>query len=265
MTSNHRVYVFMASIFDIVSTVSVSSHPLYWWYHTNCISEITSAIVHNIISIVYDMTATVSHDNHCFNDIRFPTYHITSRIYDISPPIALTSQTLCLWIQVTIFNIKHTVLRQYTKLYEIKTSICVSVWSYTLYRCYNTHYIYEMGPTIFMEEYALYMTSHPQFMIYQHSIQYISLLYLISNWTYLTTHPLYLCHHTQFIDHITHILCMITQAQYAWHHMKTCDITSTLYDSTPCMTFTNTLFMWSHPGYLSLHPLQLSYYLQFTD
>ena len=127
MTSNHRVYVFMASIFDIVSTVSVSSHPLYWWYHTNCISEITSAIVHNIISIVYDMTATVSHDNHCFNDIRFPTYHITSRIYDISPPIALTSQTLCLWIQVTIFNIKHTVLRQYTNIYEIKTSICVSV------------------------------------------------------------------------------------------------------------------------------------------
>ena len=31
------------------------------------------------------------------------------------------------------------------------------------------------------------------------------------------------------------------------------------------MTFTNTLFMWSYPGYLSLHPLQLSYYLQFID
>ena len=124
-------------------------------------------------------------------------------------------------------------LGQYTNIYEITTSICVFVWSHTLYQCYNTHCIYDMGPTIFMEEYALYMTSHPQFMISQHSIQYISLLYLISNWTYVTTHPLYLCHHTQFIDHITHIVCMITQAQYAWHHVNTYDITSTLYDITP--------------------------------
>ena len=138
MTSNHHVYVITATIFDIVSTLSVSSHPLYWWYHKNCISVITSAIVNKIISIVYDMTATVWHHNHCFHDIRFPTYHITSRIYDISSPIAVTSQTLCLWIHVTIFNIKHTVLRQYTNIYEITTSIGVSVWSHTLYWWYNT-------------------------------------------------------------------------------------------------------------------------------
>ena len=132
MTSNHRVYIITATILDIVSTMSVSSHPLYWWYHNKCISEITSAIVHNIISIVYDMTATVWHHNHCFHDIRFPTYHITSRIYDISSPLAVTSQTLCLWIHVTIFNIKHMVLRQCTNIYEITTSICVSVGSPTL-------------------------------------------------------------------------------------------------------------------------------------
>ena len=28
----------------------------------------------------------------------------------------------------------------------------------------NTHFIYDMGPTIFMEVYALYMTSQPRFM-----------------------------------------------------------------------------------------------------
>ena len=212
MISNHHVYVITATIFDIVSTVSVSSHPLYWWYHTNCNSEIMSAILHNIISIVYDMTVTVWQHNHYFCDIGFPTYHITSRIYDISSPIAVTSQTLCLRIHVNIFNIKHTVLRQYTNIYEITTSICVSVWSHTLYQWYNTHCIYDMGPTIFMEEYALYMTSHPRFMTSQHSLQYISLLYLISNWIYLTTHPQYISHHTQNIDHITPILCMITQA-----------------------------------------------------
>ena len=90
-----------------------------------------------------------------------------------------------------------------------------------------------MGPTIFMELYALYMTSHPRFMTSQHSIQFTSLLYLISNWIYLTTHPLHLCIHTQIIDHITPIVCMITQAQYAWHHVNSYDITSTLYDFTP--------------------------------
>ena len=203
LTSNHLVYVVTVTIFDIVSTLSLSSHRLYWWYHTNCISEITSAIVHNIISIVYDMTTTVWHHNHCFHDIRFPTYHITSTIYDISSPIAVTSQKLCLWIHENIFKIKHTVLGQYTNIYEITTSICVSVWSHALYRYYNTQCIYDMGPTIFMEEYALYMTSHPRFMTSQHSNQYISLLYLILNWIYLTTHSLY-CHHlTKIIDHIT--------------------------------------------------------------
>ena len=90
-----------------------------------------------------------------------------------------------------------------------------------------------MGPTIFVEVYALYMTSHPRFMTSQHSIQFTGLLYLISNWIYLTTHPLHLCIHTQIIDHITRIVCMITQAQYAWHHVNTYDITSTLYDITP--------------------------------
>ena len=90
-----------------------------------------------------------------------------------------------------------------------------------------------MAPTIFMAKYALYMTSHPRFMTSQHSIHYISLLYLISNWLYLTGLPLYLCHHTHIINHKTPNVCMITQAQYVWHHMNTYGITSTLYDITP--------------------------------
>ena len=100
MTSDHRVYVITPTIFVIRSTVSVSSHPLYGWYHTKCINEITSTIIHDIISILYDMTATVWHHNHCIHDIRFPTYDITSRVYDILSPIPVTWQTLCLWIHV---------------------------------------------------------------------------------------------------------------------------------------------------------------------
>ena len=171
--------------------------------------------------------------NHCFHGIRFPPYHITFRNYDMSSPIAVTSQTLCLWIHVTIFNIKHMVLRQYTNIYIIATSVSVSVGSHTLWWWHNTHCIYIMGPTIFMEVYALYMTSHPRFMTSQNSIQFISLLYLISNWLYLTALPLYLCHHTQIINPITHIVHMTTQAQYVSHLMNTYDIISTLDDIIP--------------------------------
>ena len=50
--SSHPLYLTSCTL-----CVDVSSHPLYWWYHTNCISEITSAIIHDIISSVYDMTS----------------------------------------------------------------------------------------------------------------------------------------------------------------------------------------------------------------
>ena len=86
---------------------------------------------------------------------------------------------------------------------------------------------------IFMEVYELYMISHLRFMTSQNSIQFISVLYLISNWIYLTAHPQHLCIRTQIIDHITPIVCMITQAQYAWYHVNTYDITSTHHDITP--------------------------------
>ena len=107
------------------------------------------------------------------------------------------------------------------------------MWSHTLYQWYNTHCIYDMASTIFMAHYALYRTSHPWFMTSKHSVHYIRLLYVISNWLYLTALPLYFCHHTQIINHITRIVCMITLAEYVWHHMNTYDITSSLYDITP--------------------------------
>ena len=141
-------------------------------------------------------------------------------------------------------------LRKYTNIFEITTSICVYVGSHRLYQWYNTHCIYDTGPNIFLAEYALYMTSHPRFMTSQHSIQYISLLYLISNWIYRTTHPLYLCHHKQIIDHITPIVCMITSHNMhdiMWIHMTSHPL---FMISHHTMTFTYTVFMSSHPGYL---------------
>ena len=98
--SHHYLYDIKSTVSVLTSTLSVSSHPFCWWYHTNCISVITWAIIHDIISIVYDMTATMWHHNHCIHDIRFPIYDITYTVYDISSPIPVTSQTLCLRIHV---------------------------------------------------------------------------------------------------------------------------------------------------------------------
>ena len=64
MISNHYFYDITSTIFDMVSTVSVSSHPLYWWYHPNSIFQISFSIYDDIISIVYDITATECVSSH---------------------------------------------------------------------------------------------------------------------------------------------------------------------------------------------------------
>ena len=55
MKSNQHFYDITPTIYDTVSRLFLSPHPLYWWYHTNCIYEISSAIYVNIISIVYNI------------------------------------------------------------------------------------------------------------------------------------------------------------------------------------------------------------------
>ena len=91
--SSHPLYLTLCPLY-------LSSHPLYWWYLTNYISVITSTMIHDIISIVYDMTGTVGPRSHCIHDIRYRIYDITSTVYDILSPIAATSQTLHLWIHI---------------------------------------------------------------------------------------------------------------------------------------------------------------------
>ena len=227
------------TILDLTGTVSVLQHPLYCCYHNNYGSYPTWH-TYDIIHSLHDITITLYdiipqylwHHSHCIHDIRSPTYDITCKFYDISSPIPVTSQTLCFWIHINnIYHQTHggeTIQPLYLKSRPPYVYLC----DHTVYPWYNTHGIDDMAPTIFMAQYALYLTSHPRFVTSQQSIHYSSLLYLISNWLYLTAHPLYLCHHTQIIDHITPIVYMITQAQYVRHHMNTYDIISTLYDIT---------------------------------
>ena len=58
MLSMLSIYDITTTIFDIISTLSLSSHPLYWLNHTNCIYEISSPIYDDIISIVHNIFTT---------------------------------------------------------------------------------------------------------------------------------------------------------------------------------------------------------------
>ena len=130
MNSNHRFYHTTLTTFDNVSTVSVPSHPLYWWYHTNCIYEITSTIIHDIIFFVYDMTATVSVPSQPL----IQWYH-TLCFYDITPTICIISYTL--------YKASHS------------------------HFMISHHIMYDITCTVFMKSLPLYLTQHPLHLCHQ--------------------------------------------------------------------------------------------------
>ena len=96
----------------------------------------------------------------------------------------------------------------------------MSVWSHPLYQWYNTHSIYDISSTVYMAQYALYMTLTHDLWHHNTLLMTSKLLYLTSHQLYMTAHQQYLSHHTQIINHTTPLVCMITQPQYVWHHMN---------------------------------------------
>ena len=149
MTSNHCFYDIIPTIFDILSTVSVSSHPLFWWYHTNCIYEISSAIYHDIISIVYDMTPTGSVSSHP----HFQWYH-TLCMYDITRIICIISYTIYK-ASHPHFMTSHHIIYDITCT-EFMTSLPIYLTLHPLYLCHHNHSIDDLRPTVCM-------TSHPHY------------------------------------------------------------------------------------------------------
>ena len=78
--------------------------------------------------------------------------------------------------------------------------------SHILYVWHNMHYIWHHTHTLWHHN-TLFMA--------------LKLVYLTSHLLYLTPHPRGLCHHPQIMDHITLIVCKISQPKYVWYH-KNC-------------------------------------------
>ena len=95
-----------------------------------------------------------------------------------------------------------------------------------------------MAPTIFMAQYALYMTSHPRFMTSQHSthdikaiISHLTLIISDSTSTVsLSSHPDYQSYNPHCIYDNTGTICM-TSYEYIWHHIHSLWYHTTLWHS----------------------------------
>ena len=86
-------YDITSTIFDIIST----PHPLYWWYHSKSIYEVSSSIYVDIISIVYNKIFTIFVPSH-------PLYLF------LTPTLSLISHPLYIWhCTHYMFNIRHTI------------------------------------------------------------------------------------------------------------------------------------------------------------
>ena len=125
----------------------------------------------------------------------------------------------------------------------------VSVWWHPLYRWYNTHSIYDITSTVYMAQYALYVTSHPQFMTSQHS-----------SW-----HQTIISHLTPFISDSTSTVSLSSNPDYRSYNPHC------MYDNTATICMTSfelhitslPLFMLSYHAMTS-HPLYSCYHTQDT-
>ena len=93
--------VISPTVFDITASASIWSYPLYQCLHNSYGSLHTWHMYDNIHTLhhiklrLYDISCQyLGHHKHCINDIRSPTYDITSTIYCISSPVTVTSQPL---------------------------------------------------------------------------------------------------------------------------------------------------------------------------
>ena len=226
MKSNQHFYNITPTFLNIVLMLFLSPHPLYWWYHTNCIYEISSSIYVNIISIVYNNLLTIFVPSQplylCLTSslsmISHPLCDITQR-YMTSHPLYLIPQPLHLF--------GHTCsIDAITKLMEVITSD-TRMTLYTVYITSHSHFmtsilsIYDIINTAFMTSDLLYMTSHPLFRTSHHFMYDImSTVSDIISTVSVSSHPPYRLHHCHSMDGITSSISETSYPLYLWHNIQ---------------------------------------------
>ena len=197
-------------------SVSVLSHPLYRWYNTHSIYDITSTVYMAQYALCMTYLPWFMISQHFTHDIKAIISHLTLIISDSISTVSLSSHP--------------------------------DYWSY------NPHFMYDNTATIFMTSYELHMTSYPLFMISHHAVtshplyscqhtqdtcHRIHCSWTITYSVLILPHLLYVWHETHCMYDITGILYDITftlydiMIVYSWHHIHSIhESTATLYDIT---------------------------------
>ena len=170
------------------------------------------------------------HHTCCIEDITTSMEIIILGIRKTSWTLKMTSHSHFMTSILIIYDITTTAFMTWDLQYMMSrprsmTSHPYTVTSQPLYLKHHTHYVCEFISTIFNMKHILFRQDNQ-----------------------------YICHHTLDI-----CLCVITHTLHVYNMYDiirtTDDIPSTLYDITKHYDITPTVFMSSHPVYLTLHPL----------
>ena len=135
-TSHHFMYDIRSTLSDLSSTVSLSSHPPYWWYHSHYLYDLTPSYLWHHIHYIYDIVSTkYGITTLCVDDttliicmtsfalqmtmhllyhtkLQYLWFHIPSRhditptVSDITPTVSLSSQPLQ-WYHTQLYMISN--------------------------------------------------------------------------------------------------------------------------------------------------------------
>ena len=206
LTSNHHFEDITPTILEIVSTVSVSSHQLYRWYHSNYMYHITSIIWETFCPLyLWHRTHYVwQHKPVCW-------IHHTRHMYDIICTTEDVTSTLS--HQATIFDFastsgitSHPLYQTSHQLYLCHHNLSTDITSTFVW--HHTHYMCD----IICTRYNIISTAYVITLLYlwQHNLDiWKNIQYVLQN----IHHPRHmtvtsLCHHSQCIESITPTLCM---------------------------------------------------------
>ena len=276
----HLIYGVTSTISNItstlcylMSTVSVQPHPLYQWYHSHPIYDITYGICVTAYPrcLWYHIHYVRQHNTACcwyrtrhmcdifaLQMISNPLYHSKTTIFMMSHPLrawhhnhSIRHRTHC------IFVITTSPLISYPLLYDIIPTI--SVTSYALY--ITSYQLLRLHTSVLMTLEPLYMKPHPicraTYTLYVWHNSHYSVSSLSLHWQH-HTHPVW--HHTHSVwHHIRHLLGILCTIQ---------DITYLLYDIKPPFLKHHTHYIWLRiycTRVITSTVLMISHQLNFWD
>ena len=193
--TTQQLHNLTATMSDIKPTVSVSSHPMYPFYQTQCMYDITATICVTSYTLHRTSHPLCMTTNHFLYDIKSSISDITFTISDLMSTVSRSSHPLYQWYHSDY-------------MYDITSSIHVT--SYLIYLWHHIHYVGNHN--------AVCGWHHTQ-NIYDNICTADDITSTLSNQAtvFILSHPLQAWHHTHSIRHRPHCIFVITTSPLISH------------------------------------------------